>query len=110
MASSHYPCWRGQVLLTLRCYALADHILDDIVTPSSSARSLMDTVVLSWLHDTIIAELQNIIHDQAYTGSQAWLALEEQFLGNQDARAIHLDAQFHQFSQGTSLWGSTTSR
>jgi hypothetical protein len=31
---------------------------------------------------------------------QAWLALEEQFLRNRDARALHLDAQFHQFSQG----------
>jgi hypothetical protein len=44
-ASAHYPCWQGQVLLTLHRYAL-----------------------------------------------------EEQFLGNQDARALHLDAQFHQFS------------
>jgi hypothetical protein len=34
------------------------------------------------------------------TGCQAWLALEEQFLGNRDARALHLDAQFHLFSQG----------
>jgi hypothetical protein len=34
------------------------------------------------------------------TGRQAWLALEEQFLGNRDARALHLDAQFHQFFQG----------
>jgi hypothetical protein len=30
----------------------------------------------------------------------ACLALEEQFLGNRDARALHLDAEFHQFSQG----------
>jgi hypothetical protein len=92
LASSHYPCWRWQVLLNLRRYALADHILDDIITLPSSAWSLMDTVVLSWLHDTIIVELQNIIRDQAHTGSQAWLALEEQFLGNRDARALHLDA------------------
>jgi hypothetical protein len=98
--SSHYPRWRGQVLLTLQCYALADHVLDDIVAPSSSTWSLMDTVVLSWLHGTITVELQDIIRDQANTGRQAWLPLEEQFLGNQDARALHLDAHFHQFSQG----------
>jgi hypothetical protein len=60
----------------------------------------MDFVVLSWLHGTIIVELQDIIRDQEDTGCQAWLALEEQFLGNRDARALHLDAQFHLFSQG----------
>jgi hypothetical protein len=60
----------------------------------------MDSVVLSWLHGTITVELQDIIRDQADTGRQAWLAFEEQFLGNQDARALHLDAQFHLFSQG----------
>jgi hypothetical protein len=56
----------------------------------------MDSAVLSWLHDTI--KLQDIICDQADMGCQAWLTLEEQFLGNQDARVLHLDAQFHQFS------------
>jgi hypothetical protein len=60
----------------------------------------MDSVVLSWLHGTITVELQDIIRDQADTGHQAWLALEKQFLGNRDARALHLDAWFHLFSQG----------
>jgi hypothetical protein len=60
----------------------------------------MDTVVLSWLHGTITVELQDIIHDQTHTGRQAWLALEEQFLGNCDAWALHLNTQFLQFSQG----------
>jgi hypothetical protein len=41
----------------------------------------MDSVVLSWLHDTITVELQDIIHDQTDTGRQSWLVLEEQFLG-----------------------------
>jgi hypothetical protein len=86
--------------LTLRRYAHDDHILDDVATPPSRAWSLMDSVVLSWLHGTIIVELQDIIRDQADTGRQAWLALEDQFLGNRDARALHLDAQFHLFSQG----------
>jgi hypothetical protein len=60
----------------------------------------MDSVVLSWLHGTITVELQDIIRDQADTARQAWLALEDQFLGNRGARALHLDAQFHLFSQG----------
>jgi hypothetical protein len=55
----------------------------------------MDTVLLFWLHETITVELQDIICDQADLGRQAWLALKEQFLGNRDARALHLDAQFH---------------
>jgi hypothetical protein len=55
----------------------------------------MDSVVLSWLHDAIVFELQDIICDQADTGQQAWLALEEQFLRNRDARSLHLNDQFH---------------
>jgi hypothetical protein len=98
--SSHYSRWRGQVLLTLRRFALADHVLDDLVTPPSPSWAQMDTVVLSWLHETITVELQDIIRDQADTARQAWLTLEDQFLGNRDARALHLDAQFHLFSQG----------
>jgi hypothetical protein len=58
----------------------------------------MDSVVLSWLHGTITVELQDIIRDQADTARQEWLALEDQFLGNRDARALHLEAQFRQFS------------
>jgi hypothetical protein len=36
-ASSHYPRWCAQVLLTLRRFALTDHILDDPVTLLSPA-------------------------------------------------------------------------
>jgi hypothetical protein len=99
-ASSHYSRWRGQVLLTLRRFVLDDHVLIDHDTPSPRSWCLMDSVVLSWLHGTITVELQDIIRDQADTARQAWLALEDQFLGNRDARALHLDAQFHLFSQG----------
>jgi hypothetical protein len=59
---------------------------------------------------TITVELQDIIRNQADTGHQAWLALEEQFLGNRDAQALHLDAQFHQFFQGDLSVGSTAAR
>jgi hypothetical protein len=82
-ASSHYLRWRGQVLLTLRRY-----VLDDIVAPPSPPWSLMDTVVLSWLHNTITVELQDIIRDQAHTARQAWLALEKQFLRNRNSLSL----------------------
>jgi hypothetical protein len=58
----------------------------------------MDSVVISWLHDTITIETQDIICDQPDTARQAWLALEDQFLRNREARALHLDAQFHLLS------------
>jgi hypothetical protein len=103
-ASSHYPRWRGQVLM-LRRYALADHVLDDLVTPPSPSWYQMDSVVLSWLHGTITVELQDIICNQENTARQAWLAVEGQFLENREAQALHLDAQFYQFSQGGSLHG-----
>ena len=91
-ASSHYPRWRAQVVLTLRRFALADHVLDDPVAPLSPSWVQMDSMVISWLHNTITVELQDIIRDQSNTARQAWLALEDQFLGNREARALHLDA------------------
>jgi hypothetical protein len=45
------------VVLTLRRFALADHVLDDIVAPLPPSWYQMDNVVLSWLHDTITVEL-----------------------------------------------------
>jgi hypothetical protein len=70
----------------------------------------MDSVVLSWLHGTITIELQDIIRDQTDTARQAWLALEGQFLRNHEARAPHIDVQFHQFSQGISPWENTAAK
>jgi hypothetical protein len=34
------------------------------------------------------------------TARHTWLTLEGQFLGKREARALHLDIQFHLFSQG----------
>jgi primosomal replication protein N len=99
------------VVLTLQRFALVVHVLDDPVAPQSPAWVQMDNVVISWLHGTITVELQDSIHDQSDTARQAWLALEGQFLGNREARALHLDAQFHLFShRGNSRWMTTTAR
>jgi hypothetical protein len=99
-ASSHYPRWRTQVVLTLRRFALADHIHDEPTTPMSPSWVQMDIMVISWLHGTIIVVLQDIIPDRSDIARQAWLVLEDQFLGNWEACVLHLDAQFHLFSQG----------
>jgi hypothetical protein len=86
------------VVLTLRRFALVDHVLDKHVAPMSPSWVQMDSVVLSWLNDTITVELQDIVRDQADTARQAWLFLEDQFLGIREARALHLNAKFHLFS------------
>ena len=61
--SPHYPRWRAQVVLTLRRFALTDHILDDLVAPLSPSWVQIDSVVLSWLNGTITVELQDIVRD-----------------------------------------------
>jgi hypothetical protein len=73
------------VVLTLRQYALADHVLDDLVAPLSPSWYQMGSVVLFLLNDIITVELQDIIRDQANTARQVWLALEGQFLRNREA-------------------------
>jgi hypothetical protein len=70
----------------------------------------MDTAVLSWLHDTITVELQDIIRNQAHTGRHAWLALEKQFLGNRDAQVYTSMLSSTSSPRGASLWRSTAAR
>jgi hypothetical protein len=47
---------------------------------------------ISLSNGTITVELQDIVRDQADTARQAWLSLEDQFLGNREAWALHLNA------------------
>jgi hypothetical protein len=82
------PSFQGQVLLTLRWYALADHVLDDLVAPPSPSWCLMDRVMLSWLHSTITV------------GRQVWLALE-----NSSSGAGTLGHSTSTPSSTSSLWG-----
>ena len=99
--SSSYGRWRDQVLLALRRYALDDHVLLD--TPVE-ARNLvwlrLDSVALSWIFGTLSLDLQDIVRTHGGTTRQAWLALEGQFLGNAEFRALQLDAPFRTFEQG----------
>jgi hypothetical protein len=92
------------VVLIVPRFTLADHVLDGPVAPLYPSWVKMDNMVLSWLHDTITVKLHEIICDQSDTACHTWLALEGQFLENWEAWALHLDAQFHLFSQGISLW------
>jgi hypothetical protein len=58
------------------------------------------TAVLSWLFGTVTIELQQSVHIRGRTACDTWLCIEEQFLGNGEARALHLDAEFCMFVQG----------
>jgi hypothetical protein len=60
----------------------------------------MDCVVKSWISGTISADLAEAVMARDATARDVWLALEEQLLGNQETRALHLDAKFHNFCQG----------
>jgi hypothetical protein len=88
--SPSYAHWRDLVLLTLRRYALDDHVLVDasvaIQTPS-------------WILGTISLDLHDLVRNSP-DARRAWLALEGQFLGNAEARALRLDASFRTFVQG----------
>ena len=60
----------------------------------------MDCVVRSWLHGTLSGDLVMARGAQGATARSTWLAIEAQFLGNREARALHLDARFRTFVQG----------
>jgi hypothetical protein len=60
----------------------------------------MDCVVKSWISGTISSDLAKAVMGRDATARDVWLALEDQFLGNQETRALHLDAKFRHFCQG----------
>jgi hypothetical protein len=47
----------------------------------------LDNIVLSWILGTISVDLQDLVRTTT-SARQAWLALEGQFLGNAEARAL----------------------
>jgi hypothetical protein len=97
--SSSYARWRDLVL-TLCRYALDDHVLvDTSVAVQTPSWLRLDSIVLSWIIGTISLDLHDLVRNTA-DARQAWLALEGQFLGNAEARALRLDASFRTFVQG----------
>jgi hypothetical protein len=97
--STQYPWWRDQVLQTLRCYALADHVLSTVAEPMEDWL-LLDDVMLSWIHGTLTVELQDIVRVSDDTTHRIWGALEAQFLGNRQTRILYLETAFRQNAQG----------
>ncbi|XP_039788363.1 uncharacterized protein LOC120654781 [Panicum virgatum] len=98
--SSSYSRWREQFLLTLGRYQLQDHVLQDRLARLSPDWTLMDCVVRSWLYGTLSNDLVLSKSAHGSTARTTWLAIEAQFLGNKEVRALHLDARFRTFVQG----------
>jgi hypothetical protein len=57
----------------------------------------MDYVIKSWIASTISTDLVKAIVFQDAIACNASLAFEDQFLGNQETRTLHLDAKFGHF-------------
>jgi hypothetical protein len=69
-SSIGYARWRDQVLLTLKHYELADHVLSDAPPVNDPAWERMEIIVLSWIFSTIIGKLQYIAKEHDVTTRQ----------------------------------------
>jgi hypothetical protein len=95
--SPSYARWRDILLLTLRRYALDDHVLcDPIGVAPTTAWVRLDSIMLTWIVGTISVDLHSLLRNIPHARA-AWLAIKGQFLGNAEARALRLDAAFRTF-------------
>ena len=60
----------------------------------------MDCVVKSWILGTLSPDLADAVLDRGVSARTAWLAVESQFLGNRETRALILDQEFRNVKQG----------
>jgi hypothetical protein len=96
--SNHFNRWRNQFMLVLNKFSLQAHVL---AAPASLPDwDRMDCVIKSWILDSFTDDLTEIISSQGATARDAWLAVESQFLGNRETRAIQLEMKFRNFIQG----------
>jgi uncharacterized membrane protein YgcG len=98
--SPSYARWRDLLLLTLCRYALDDHVLCDPTGVAPTAAWVrLNNIVLTWIVGMISVDLHSLLRNLPHAQA-AWLAIEGQFLGNAEARALRLDAAFRTFVQG----------
>lgn len=88
LASPHYSRWRSLFLNTVGKYDLFD---DDFA--NDPHWRWMHFTVKSWLFGTISPEFHEIVHMTVPTSRAVWLALENQFIGNKETRALLLDVK-----------------
>lgn len=75
-------------------------MLSDVTAPTSPDWVHMDCVVRTWITGTITDSLAETVIEPGNTARTSWLAIESQFRGNRETRALHLDAEFRNFKQG----------
>jgi hypothetical protein len=94
--STNYASWRDLMEQALQCYALIKHVTDEV--PSNDPGWIrMDSVVLNWISNSILADLHQVVRERGCTVRHRWLAIGNQFLGNREQCTFHLDAAFRIF-------------
>ena len=104
----YFSQWRRLLLLVLGKYALADHVLTDATFPAIPHWVRMDLHVLSWIYASITTDLFEIITTSAPSAHGAWLALEQQFVGNRETHVLLVDTEFRTLCQGARSPSSIT--
>lgn len=89
VSSNNYVCCCDQVLLSLKQYALVDHILPDPWWDTNSCWNRINNIIICRISDTI-SQLCRIAKERNDMACQLWLALDNQFLGTCET---HLLAQ-----------------
>jgi hypothetical protein len=90
-ATNTYTKWRRIFLTVLGKYALTRHMLQDEAFPARPVWTQADCVILTWIYNTVSADLQQSLMLQERTARQAWLFLEDEFLGQRESRALLLE-------------------
>jgi hypothetical protein len=60
----------------------------------------MECTVRSWMYASITPDLLSDVMTRGASVHHVWLAIEDQFIGNKETRALILDAEFRNFVQG----------
>lgn len=72
-------------------FSLEGHVLTDDLAPDHP----------DWAHHLHFSnDLVETVMERGAIARATWLTIETQFLGNQETRALYLDAQFRNFVQG----------
>lgn len=93
--------WRELFLVALGTFNLVKHIDDterDVADPDWVQN---DCAALTWLYQSISHDVMTIVLSPSATARTIWLAIENLFLDNKESRAIQLESQFRNFSQGS---------
>jgi hypothetical protein len=98
-SSTNYASWHDLMEQALQPYALLKHVTDDALS-NDLGWIRMDSVILNWISNSISTDLHQVVWERGCTTRHLWLVIENQFLGNREQRALHLDAAFRNFVQG----------